>query len=279
MSFISLQGSIQFIKNTHKYMIKQFSVLSFLLLFSYTNAYSQNNDIDFGNGSVGDISFYNEYKPYITDSLIPFAYNILQKDKPHHLKINLSADKGSDSIRIGYTVNNLLKIGWNSNGNIQKIKEKDIRYKIDYLFKKYTDYNEPYPVTLLELNEFTINKRKFVLLQTAYDCNINAINSLTFTFVFEIINNDIKYVPFRSSAHSSLLCYGDFDNDGNLDYLDLEGCELTMYIFKDNKIIKNEDYFLRLDCQQVSPEVELIFIKLNKSKWSFDLKNAWNSFK
>ena len=119
------------------------------------------------------------------------------------IKINLSADEGSDTIRIGYTVNNLLKIGSNSNGNIQKIKEKDIRYKIDYLFKKYTYYNEPYTVTLLELNEFTINKRKFVLLQTAYDCNINAISSLTFTFVFEIINNNIEYVPFKSSAHSS----------------------------------------------------------------------------
>jgi len=260
-------------------MIKAFFVLNLLLLLSYMNAYSQNNNIDFGNGSMGDISFYNEYKPYITDSLIPFAYNILQKDKLHHLKINLSANEGSDSIRTGYTVNNLLKIGWDSNGSLQKIKEKDIRYKIDYLFKKYTDYNEPYPVTLLKLNEFTINRRKFVLLQTAYDCNINTINSLTFTFVFEIINNDIKYVPFRSSAHSSLLCYGDFNSDDNLDYLDLEGCELTMYSFKDKKIVKNEDYFLRLDCLQVSPEAEMIFIKLNKSKWIFDLKNAWNSFK
>jgi len=52
-----------------------------------------------------------------------------------------------------------------------------------------------------------------------------------------------------------------------------------MYSVKDNNIIKNKNYFHKLHCLQISPEIELIFINLNKSKWFFDLKNAWRKLK
>jgi signal peptidase I len=250
-----------------------------LLLISVQNARGQNENIDYGNGSVGDISLYEDYKPYINDSLIPFAYNILQKNTLMYRERKISYEPDSDSIIKGYAPNNTLKIKWDSNYNIQKITEKNTRYKIDYLFKKYTDYNEPYPVTLLSLNEFTLDNRKFALLETSYYCNINAINSLTFTFLFEIMGNDIKHIPFRSSEHSSPLCYGDFDNDGNLDYLDLEDCEVTLYSFKNGGVIKNKHYFLALHCIQISPETELIFINTKQSEWGIDFINAWSRLK
>jgi len=243
-------------------------------LFLSTIAFSQNNTtINYGNGLTGDISFYDDYKPYITDNLVPFAYNILHQKLPKYSVVELSGAKNS------YTIKSTPKIFWDADFHIQTIKEKNTNYTIKQLFKKYTDYNESYPVTLLEIDEFTISTHKYIVVQTAYDCNINAINALTFTFAFEIVGDNLKYIPFKSSAHSSILCYGDFDNDGNLDYLDLKDCDVKMYSYKNNKAAVNNNYYLKLDCRLLTPEVELIFINLSQSKWTYDLKKAWDRLK
>jgi hypothetical protein len=259
-------------------MIK--SLYLFGLIFFFINGYSQGNEpIDYGNGYIGDIASYNEYKPYITNSLIPFAYNILHKDKLKFKAVELKFDADKDSVQIAYAEGDKLQLFWDAEHNIRQLTLNSKPYNVIDLFKQYTGYNEPYPVTLFAVKKLELNNRNYVLLQTGYYCNINAINQLSFTFVLQIGKDYVQIVPFKSSAYSSFLCYGDFDSDGNLDYLDLEACELTLYSYKDDKVSINKKYHLKLHCQQVNNDVELIFIKLNQSAWSFDLKTACDRFK
>jgi len=240
-----------------------------LLLYSLFCRSQINQDIDFGNGFIGDKSNYNDYIKYINDTLVPFSYNILHKEN----SIKTFEEKFTNSKQY-WSTNNFV-IYYDNEFNISKIVLGNTKLKIKNLFKQYTDYDENYPIQLQSINKIIINDKKFIVIKTSFDSNLSTYNSLSFTFAFEVSNDNVLIIPFKTSSHSSIICYDDFNNDGNLDYLYIEGCDNKLLTFYNNNTEQLQELYLKLICIYEFPDIIFMFIDLKQSHWNLNLKKAW----
>lgn len=141
--------------------------------------------------------------------------------------------------------------------------------------KQYTDEYEDIPVTLVGVKKFSLGESKYIVLETCYYSNLRSYSSQLHTFIFDV-TGDAKLVPFLSSAFSTVKAYGDFDADGNLDYIHFnDECEASVLTWKDGKVRTSKNMVLKTKCVAISPEEELILIDAEKSKWPLQLRQAW----
>jgi hypothetical protein len=263
------------VKEKRNVKVSIFYIFTFFY-FICTNGQTTNNNIDYGNGIVGDISFYVDYRNYINDSIIPFSYNILHEKKENYIELKLKLKK--EKKNLSYSFDNKIKIFFDQNKNLISVKLKKINYKIEDLLKRYTDNNLNIPLSLLNLYEIDLCEKKYIIMNTSYNSNLGTYNSLSFTFVFEVNNDKVSLIPFKSSSYSSILCFGDFDNDMNLDYLFLDNNKIDLFSNVKGNVVNNSKYYLSLKFIETSTDNDLIFIDLKNSKWSFLLNNSWDKY-
>lgn len=248
--------------------------LTIILLLILFNCYSQVDNIDFGNGNIQDITYHNVMKDFISDSIIPFSYNILQSKHRLSSLIPKFEKKQKDYL---WNFKNKIQFICDGNYNIKEIITPHKTYNMKSLFKQCTNYSEKIPVTFLESSSIALGEKTYLITTTTFYSNLKTYNSLTLTFVFEIYNNKVTLLPFKSSSYSSKLCFGDFDNDLNLDYIYIEECESNIFTYKYNHVEKNNTLFLSLLCLNNSIEQEFIYINLAKSIWPTNLYKAWDN--
>jgi hypothetical protein len=226
-------------------------------LLSAANFLNAQN-IDFGNGNVGDILGFADYKPYLSDNLIPFTYNVLENKCRKIEKVQTNYIKEGNSFVC--SIGDSLRLIFNKDYSFKKIKVGSETYKVEELFSKLRGTNEHIPVLLQEIYLITIGEKDYFIICAGFDSNINDLNSQSCTFACEISKEKSRLIPFKISKFSSIMNFGDFDNDCNLDYIYLENCQIEIYSYKNDNIEINNNLFLKIKCIDLAWNNELILL-------------------
>ncbi len=250
-------------------MIYKYILLFFVVSFSYSQ---NNNYFDYGNGTMGDSSVYTECLKLCNKNSVPFSYDILHRDFNKKIsEINLADCSGLwhyGDFQISFDQNYITK----------EVLLGNEAYNIQKLLRKYsTTFSDSYPVVLQSISKLVLKDKEYIILCVSYDSNLSAYNSLSFTLAFEMRNNAAKILEFKTSCYSSALCYDDYDNDGNIDYLYLNGCKTALYTFKNDRLQLNKSVWLSLKCFSDGFNDVFTTIDLKKSNWNSDLRVSWKA--
>lgn len=242
-------------------VMAKFYIFSLFIATNFLNA----QNIDFGNGNIGDVSGFEDYTPYLNENLIPFTYNVLENDYLITQKIEVEYKKQTN----GFTciLGNNLNLIFNRDYCLKKININGKTYKIHEVFSKLGAITENVPIVLQEVYSITIGKKNYIIISTSYNSNLNDLNSQSFTLVIEVMEKQCELIPFKLSRFSSIMNFGDFDNDNNLDYIYLENCEIEIYSYNHSKVEINKNYFLKIKCIDLTWNNKLIYIIINESRW------------
>ncbi len=157
--------------------------------------------------------------------------------------------------------------------NINSLLEKNISKK------KYSDEN--YIVFTKSIDSFSFNGNDFILL-SARDRRFFRNLERNYWILLQVKDRDvIKYFCFIDGYISGKDCFGDFNNDGFLDYMnwDFKKDTIPLYSLKNNNFDIDEKHFIKV--QQSKEQVKMMkengvilpydMFDRKKSKWFYKL--------
>ncbi len=158
--------------------------------------------------------------------------------------------------------------------NQEKMYLDNLVFSIDNISKLQTKLKQTdRPAWYVYNNSFVfqLKNKKFI------SCFGNAVlenstNILRFIFLFDITTNIPKLVLANSQESNDIDCFGDWDNDGNLDYFHKtyrmqETKKLYVQSLKNDVWVTDSTKYIFLE-----GTFQKQIINVDKSKWYFDLK-------
>lgn len=150
-------------------------------------------------------------------------------------------------------------------GNVQYMFDKMFQEMLN--LEKYNAF-EKRLYFLVNACSFSFNDRKYVVAFVNGAHNSNYPNCLTMLFDMTVKEKP-ELILCEYQASSMVDCFGDFNQDGNLDYAYREqlGNKLICKTLKNGSFEEVKGYYLTIVDSPHEPKIDL-----NKSKWFFDLK-------
>jgi len=274
-------------------MLYKSLIISFFIFYIYGLGYAQSKqreEIDWGgNDGLGDIGRYEEYIKYLDSLHIPFAYTILFEKKIRYRKIEEKIlTKNKQKVIYSFDSLETFKIVTTKKlfceNTIISFIFNNRKYDIVDLYKKYSIYEKGVPISLVNSYILDFNNKKYLYLLTSYHSNLATLNAQQGCFLFDITNiSTISYLPINfPHGTTTPLCFGDIDNNQELDFISLSDCEIEVYRLRNNKFVLNENYYLKIDCVEINhaPVVAYLYlIDWANSKWSYELKDIWKKYR
>ena len=153
-----------------------------------------------------------------------------------------------------------------------KLKINNKEYKIEELFYEENQFipnkEEPTRFNYIISYQFDFNNIKYVCMYLI-DAQVPTSTPNFFIVLINLTESDIRPVLLSEQASFNPLCFGDFNNDGKLDYVDWRyGNFFRPYMFfyslVNHDFEKNKKYFLKIDYNEKNNEY---YINKKKSNW------------
>jgi hypothetical protein len=155
-------------------------------------------------------------------------------------------------------------------------------YSIDslYYMEKYSNKKEPFRYVPLHIDKIYFHNKVYIAFYVTTIFNSSS-NSDIYILLFDITDtNKIIYIHTIDFQYAdNTQCFGDFDNDKQLDFIwwaenRTNGNVMKLYNLVENRFIFNKNYYIWTDKIYIK-EILFELISLKKSKWFFDIRNGY----
>lgn len=173
----------------------------------------------------------------------------------------------------------------NQENNVEYLQFYDSKINISYLLKhninKQVYSNESYLLFTGSIDFFEFNGNDFILL-SARDRRFYRNLERNYWVLLKIKNRKIlKYFCFIDGYTTGKDCFGDFNNDGLLDYMnwDFLKNKITIYSLNSNKFQRDRRHYIELrqskEQEEMAKEQDIVLVydlfDKKKSKWFYKL--------
>jgi len=173
----------------------------------------------------------------------------------------------------------------NQENNVEYLQFYDSKINISYLLKhninKQAYFNESYLLFTGSIDFFEFNGNDFILL-SARDRRFYRNLERNYWVLLKIKNRKIlKYFCFIDGYTTGKDCFGDFNNDGLLDYMnwDFLKNKISIYSLNSNEFQKDKKHYIEVlqskEQEEMTKEQGIILLydlfDKKKSKWFYKL--------
>jgi len=257
------------------------SIVLFVIFFQIYNYFHNNycKIFDATKGINSNIYLPFEYK-YLSKEILNYQ-NVIQDGKILNSVFNQDSNDYLIKKNILYNEEYQVIHEKNNHEDMPNLLETDyiyilnLKYSVDSLFYGSNNANEEHIITnIVEIYKFIFNTNEYIAI---YLWNTGNCTLCTYNIILFDVTNKQKPICIwcGEQISSKLDCFGDFDNDNQLDFIKVslsdKGNAGICYSLKNSKFILDNHHYLSL---KIVDDYNL-YIDLKKSKWFFDLKEAY----
>ncbi len=226
------------------------------------------SETNFNDTVIYEYGFYDKIDLDTNDTIV-FEHNFLKKINFKTLNIEnwkFVYQKELDSLFLEkYKLKTAIYFYSNFRGEYfteAEVPKKDYfeynnqRFYFDsLLLQKYSPIKYCQAVDVLEVNSFYFNSKQYLTIYIA-DAFIMGASGQSYIYIFEIKdNNQLEYIGVFTSQFSVIECAGDFNDDGNLDFLQWTRRDTigNVYSVLENKLQLSKD--MHLYCIRISDDI------------------------
>ncbi|MFD1604844.1 hypothetical protein ACFSJW_06035 [Flavobacterium artemisiae] len=225
-------------------MIRQQKILNNIILVLFLSNYGYAQTFDYSKLKNNPIKFINHELSYVKNSK---AYDILPAfgmAKEVH-KSSLIDIKINESPPIFHICNDSIQENQFNNVTEYLLYAKN-KINLDSLFANAINSSTKYKIYIRfeDYYTFTFNSRKFAVFRVTERRFFS--NVLYYHLILLELKNDrvVESFAFIDCPEVTLSCFGDFNFDGNLDFIDWRKKErkISLYSLRGNKFVKERQY-------------------------------------